>query len=92
MKITSSSWRSPREFLEKYRDLMEGIASLKFVAGFCYTQLTDIEQETNGLLTYNRKPKLNPQAIAAIHAALFGAGTTDGALQVFTEKFPESKR
>ncbi len=45
------------------------------------------------LLTYNRKPKLNPQAIAAIHGALFGdAGTTDGALQVFTEKFPESKR
>jgi hypothetical protein len=41
----------------------------------------------------NRKPKLNPQAIAAIRAALFGdAGTTDGALQVFTEKFPESKR
>jgi hypothetical protein len=41
----------------------------------------------------NRKPKLNPQAIAAIHDALFGAaGTPDGALQVFTEKFPESKR
>ena len=36
---------------------MRGIASLKFLAGFCYTQLTDIEQETNGLLTYDRKPK-----------------------------------
>ena len=45
------------------------------------------------LLTYNQKPKLNPQAIAAIHAALFGAaGTTDAALHVFTEKFPESQR
>ena len=88
-----ASWRSPREFLEKYRDLMEGIASLKFVAGFCYTQLTDIEQETNGLLTHDRKPKLDPQVIAAIHGALFGnVGTTDGALQVFTEKFRESKR
>jgi hypothetical protein len=39
-----------------------------------------------------RKPKLNPQAIAAIHDALFGAGTPDAALRVFTEKFPESKR
>ena len=26
-------------------------------AGFCYTQLTDVEQEINGLLTYDRKPK-----------------------------------
>jgi len=26
-------------------------------AGFCYTQLTDVEQEINGLLTYDRRPK-----------------------------------
>jgi hypothetical protein len=51
--------------------LMEGIAALKFVSGFCYTQLTDIEQETNGLLTYDRKPKLNPEDIHAIHTSLF---------------------
>jgi hypothetical protein len=67
------SWRSPEEFLEKYRDLMQGIASLRFIAGFCYTQLADIEQETNGLLTYDRKPKLSPEAIADIHTQLFGS-------------------
>jgi beta-galactosidase/beta-glucuronidase len=65
------SWGTPEEFLEKYRDLMEGIASLKFLSGFCYTQLTDVEQETNGLLTYNRKPKLDPAAITEIHHKLF---------------------
>jgi beta-galactosidase/beta-glucuronidase len=65
------SWRTHEEFLEKYRDLMEGIASLKFVAGFCYTQLTDIEQETNGVLTYDRKPKLDAARIAEIHHKLF---------------------
>ena len=27
--------------------------------GFCYTQLTDIEQEQNGLYTYERKPKFD---------------------------------
>ncbi|HVI71425.1 MAG TPA: hypothetical protein VM656_08075, partial [Pyrinomonadaceae bacterium] len=62
---------SENELLAKYRDLMEGIASLNFLAGFCYTQLTDIEQEINGLLTYDRKPKLDAEAIAAIHAELF---------------------
>jgi hypothetical protein len=25
--------------------------------GYCYTQLTDVEQEINGLLTADRKPK-----------------------------------
>lgn len=26
-------------------------------AGICYTQITDVEQEVNGLMTYDRKPK-----------------------------------
>ncbi len=60
-----------QELLRKFRDLMEGIASLGFLAGFCYTQLTDIEQETNGLLTYDRKPKLPPSVISEILEALF---------------------
>jgi beta-galactosidase/beta-glucuronidase len=66
-----ASFESPDEFVEKYRDLMQGISSLKFVAGFCYTQLTDVEQEINGLLTYNREPKTTPQTIADINQELF---------------------
>jgi len=62
---------TPEELLAKYRDLMEGIAALRFVAGFCYTQLTDIEQEINGLLTYDRRPKIPPEKIAEIHRTLF---------------------
>ncbi len=27
------------------------------VAGFCYMQLYDVEQEVNGLMTFDRKPK-----------------------------------
>ena len=59
------------EMQAKYLDLMEGIASLKFLAGFCYTQLTDIEQEINGLLTYARQPKVSAEALAEIHRELF---------------------
>lgn len=66
-----ASFETPEELLEKYRDLMRGISSLKFLAGFCYTQLTDIEQEINGLLTYDRRPKIPVEAIAAIHAEFF---------------------
>jgi beta-galactosidase/beta-glucuronidase len=64
------SVQNPEELLVKYRDLMSGIASLKFLAGFCYTQLTDIEQELNGLLTYDRQPKFPAESVASIHRDL----------------------
>ena len=66
-----ASVESRDEFMEKYRDLVEGISSLKFLTGFCYTQLTDVEQEINGLLTYERRPKAPPQTIADINHELF---------------------
>jgi len=47
--------------------------AMKFLAGFCYTQLTDIEQEINGLLTFDRQPKVPAEAIAEIHRELFKA-------------------
>lgn len=61
------SFERPEELVEKYRDLMKGISMLTFLAGFCYTQLTDIEQEINGLLTYDRQPKVPAEEIAHIH-------------------------
>lgn len=62
------------ELLEKYRDLMQGLSELHFICGFCYTQLTDIEQEANGLLSYDRRPKIEPELIAQLHRELFGVG------------------
>ena len=38
--------------------------------GVCYTQLTDIEQEINGLLTYDRKMKFDPAQVRAIFSLL----------------------
>lgn len=29
--------------------------------GLCYTQLTDVEQEQNGLYTYDRKPNFDSE-------------------------------
>ena len=33
------------------------------IAGYCYTQLTDIEQEVNGVYTYDRKLKFNAERL-----------------------------
>ena len=45
-------------FLKEYRRIMQDVNDSKALAGYCYTQLTDVEQEINGLLTYDRKPKV----------------------------------
>jgi len=65
------SFQNAEELIAKYRGLMSGIASLNFLAGFCYTQLTDIEQEINGLLTYDRNPKVPADKISEIHKRVF---------------------
>jgi beta-galactosidase/beta-glucuronidase len=54
------------EFLERYESLITALLQTQSVQGFCYTQLTDVEQEINGLLTYDRKPKADPARIRGI--------------------------
>jgi len=53
-------------FLSKYRELIDAVVSSPALGGFCYTQLTDTGQETNGLLTAEREPKLDPAAVREI--------------------------
>lgn len=52
-------------FYQRLEGLINGIAT-QDAAGFCYTQLTDIEQEKNGIYYYDRRPKLDMQRIKAI--------------------------
>ena len=50
--------RTEAEYIAKVRELTEALRACPDVTGFCYTQLTDTDQETNGLLTADREPKL----------------------------------
>jgi beta-galactosidase/beta-glucuronidase len=56
------------EFLERYEALITALLQHETVQGFCYTQLADVEQEVNGLLTCDRKPKAEPARIRRITA------------------------
>lgn len=60
--------QSEEEFLARYKGLTEAMLFNPSVCAFCYTQLTDVEQEVNGLYTYDRKPKFDPALIAAINS------------------------
>jgi beta-galactosidase/beta-glucuronidase len=59
--------KTEEEFLARYRALTEAILLHPKICGFCYTQLYDIEQEVNGLYSYDRKPKFDPAVIRAIN-------------------------
>lgn len=52
--------QSADEFVGNYGAMVEALMAPGPVSGFCYTQLTDIEQEQNGLLTFDRRPKADP--------------------------------
>ncbi len=66
------SVESAGALVESVARLLGGLGG---VAGFCWTQLTDVEGELNGLLTYDRVPKAPPEAIrAAVAQGLRTAG------------------
>ncbi|WP_438444143.1 glycoside hydrolase family 2 protein [Gorillibacterium sp. sgz5001074] len=56
------------DFQAKLADVIEPLLQSPHVQGFCYTQLTDVEQEINGLLTYDRTPKVPLEHIRQIVA------------------------
>lgn len=54
-----TSVNNAEDFLEDYQRIINAVYASKGLWGYCYTQLTDVEQEINGILAYNRKPKCN---------------------------------
>lgn len=51
--------KTEEEFIARYKGLTEALLSNPRMFGFCYTQLTDVEQEQNGIYTYDRKEKVD---------------------------------
>lgn len=56
------------EFIARYRGLTDALLDSPYFLGFCYTQLYDVEQEVNGLMTYDRKFKFDPELIRSINS------------------------
>jgi len=54
------------EFYKILQDEVDALKASKHVTGFCYTQLTDVEQEKNGIYYYDRTPKFDTKRIKAI--------------------------
>jgi len=54
------------DFARRLTAILEAVNGSRHLAGFCYTQLTDTRQETNGLCDEDRRPKLDLATLAAL--------------------------
>lgn len=55
------------ELAARIRQLLQIIKEADYFEGYCYTQLTDVEQEKNGLLDENREFKLDLEKIIELN-------------------------
>ena len=54
------------EFYERFEKLCKVLLENKDMFGYCYTQLTDIDQEENGIYKYDRSLKFNIERLRKI--------------------------
>ena len=54
-------------FFSRYEACTEALMEIPFCQGYCYTQLTDIMQEINGLLLPDRRPKVDVERVRQIN-------------------------
>ena len=74
VKADATAWgygksvEGEEDFFNRLEGLTDAILENKDIFGYCYTQLTDVEQEQNGLLTYDRQFKFAPERFKRIFA------------------------
>jgi len=72
LTFAQNSWgygegpKTEEEFYQRLEGMVQALLDLKHVRGYCYTQLTDVEQEQNGIYLYDRSTKFDMKRIHAI--------------------------
>lgn len=60
--------KSEEDFFKRYESITSAIRNMPYIRGYCYTQLTDVMQEVNGLLTPDRKVKVDVERVRKINS------------------------
>ena len=55
------------EFMTEWSEIVTAIKELPYSCGYCYTQVTDVQQEINGLMDIDRNYKIDPEIIREIN-------------------------
>ncbi len=59
--------KNNEDFIQRFDDITTAIKRLPYVCGYCYTQVSDVQQEINGLLDEERNFKIEPDIIKEIN-------------------------
>ncbi|MCL2880728.1 MAG: glycoside hydrolase family 2 [Treponema sp.] len=58
---------SAGDYLQRFASVTGAIKKIDAICGFCYTQVTDVQQEVNGILDMERNWKINPESLREIN-------------------------
>ena len=58
---------SDEAFIKRFDKITTAVKELPYVCGFCYTQVSDVQQEINGLMDMDRNFKIDPAIIKEIN-------------------------
>lgn len=68
---------SEEAFIKRFEDITDAIKESPYICGFCYTQLSDVQQEVNGLMDIQRNFKVDPKRICEINKRQIGFWRND---------------
>lgn len=60
------------EFIRRFDNITTAVKEIPYVCGFCYTQVSDVQQEINGLMDIDRNFKVDPEVIKEINERKVG--------------------
>ena len=59
------------DFFRRFSSITRAIRELEYCCGYCYTQVSDVQQEVNGLMNERREFKIDPERVRAINEGLW---------------------
>ena len=60
------------DFIRRFDEITTAVKEIPYVCGFCYTQVSDVQQEINGLMDMERNFKIEPEIIKEINERKIG--------------------
>ena len=60
------------DFVKRFDEITTAVKEIPYVSGFCYTQVSDVQQEINGLMDMERNFKVDPKVIREINERRVG--------------------
>ena len=60
------------DFIRRFDEITTAVKEVPYCCGFCYTQVSDVQQEINGLMDMERNFKVDPKVIKEINERKVG--------------------